>query len=394
MKRPEYPAELETWWLIEATRRLGARSEDAVIAKLETEVAKLSDGFTTDRADGFGDYGADEKALLAYGLFFFPQTYVRTLFQFDEILNRCGWKPAGAKIRIADLGAGTGSAALALASRLPDTEEIEINAIEESETSLRLAEKIARDKSKFWPRLKFHPICEDMLKFGEAGSRFQKEKFDVIIASFSFNECFGDKPREEFDAWIDRALGHLADGGLFLISEPALKSSADRLERLRNRIAADQRFNILAPCLHHSACPMLARGDATFCHEVRWWKFPRGLQRLNRKLFRTIQFLKYSFLAVTKETPTRHVSHETAESARLVSPLMDLKGRMQCEGCAADGAIHRYEILTRNFSSAGKRAFFQTERGDIVEWKNCAMLGDKQTRRTEGAERVFDFDGG
>jgi hypothetical protein len=69
-----------------------------------------------------------------------------------------------------------------------------------------------------------------------------------------------------------------------------------------------------------------------------------------------------------------------------------LKGRVQCEGCAADGAIRRYEMLTRKFATADKHAFQKTERGDVVRWGALSLLGDKQTHRASGAAREFGFD--
>jgi hypothetical protein len=72
--------------------------------------------------------------------------------------------------------------------------------------------------------------------------------------------------------------------------------------------------------------------------------------------------------------------------------MMNLKGRVQCDGCAADGAIRRYEMLTRKLSATDKHAFLDTERGDSVRWQNLSLLGDKQTNRAESAARAFGFE--
>ncbi len=387
ISRPEYPAVLEQWWLAAARRKLGTANNTVALRALDSDVAKLSDGFTTDRDAGFGDYATDEKMLLAYGIFFFPQTFVRTLFVFDEIVQRCGWKaPDSHPLRIADLGAGTGSAGFALASRLAVGRDVELHAIEKSSASLGIAEEIAADNSKLWPRLKYQPRCADLLTFHETTD----EKFDIILASFALNESFHGKAESEFDPWIDRVAAKLADGGLLLISEPAMKITSERLERLRDRISAAGRMAILAPCLHQRPCPMLAKHREDFCHEVRWWKPPASLQSLNSRLFRTIQFLKYSFVAIANCAPGPGES--VAEPARLVSPMMNLKGRVQCDGCAADGLIRRYEILARKFSGGEKSDFLKTERGDVVRWENLSLLGDKQTHRAENVARQFGFD--
>lgn len=384
IQRPEYPRELEVWWLETARDALDVKFTSDAMKILAPDIGKLSDGFTTERQAGFGDYAADERAQLAYGLFFFPQTFVRTLFQFDEIVNRCGWKPApGRPVRIVDLGSGSGSAGFALASRLVKEGDAEVTAVENSATALSLARTLAR---KQWPRVVFKERCGSLLEFGGDAAA----EFDLIVASFSLNECFHDKPEAEFDAWVDRALSRLSDGGLLLISEPAMKVTSERLERLRNRVAASGRQTILAPCLHHRTCPLLAAGGGNFCHEVRWWKPTRSMQSLNSKLFRTLQFLKYSFVAIANR-PLLAVEG-TAESARLVSPMMSLKGRAQCDGCAADGALRRYEVLTRAFPTPEKHAFLKTERGDVVRWDRLSLLGDQVTHRAESAGRTCGFD--
>ena len=384
--RPEYPRELEAWWLKFAREKLRVANDTFALRALDAEVAKLSDGFTTERTDGFGDYTNDEKSLIAYGLFFFPQTFVRTLFQFDEISNRCEWKPPASKpLRVCDLGAGTGSAGLAIASRIANGNDVELIAIEKSAASLEIAGRIARESSRLWPRLKFSTRCEDV-----AGAVKNLDRCDLIVASFSANEAFHGKADAEFDAWIIEILSRLSPGGVLLISEPAMKITSERLERLRDRISAEGKMSIIAPCLHHSACPMLARRGEDFCHEVRWWKPPPSLQSLNSRLFRTIQFLKYSFIAIANVPP--ELNEGSAELSRLVSPMMEMKGRVQCDGCAADGAIKRYEVLTRSFATKDKHAFIKTERGDVVRWENLSLLGDKATHRAENAAREFGFE--
>lgn len=385
--RPAYPSALEAWWLAAAREKLNTANNHNALRTLEPEVAKLSDGFTTERAAGFDAYAQNENALLAYGLFYFPQTFARSLFQFDEIANRGGWKPSGKTVRIADLGAGSGAAGLALASRLCSDNAVELIAYEKSSASLDLAGNIARDNPVLWPKLKFAPRCAGLETFAtETG-----DAFDIIIASFSLNEAFHGKDDATFEAWCDSALGRLAPGGLLLISEPAMKLTSTRLGKLRDRVAAAGKMSILAPCLHAQPCPMVAAAGSTdFCHEVRWWLPPPSLQSLNSKLFRTIQFLKFSFVAIANNAPAPQLAD--AGRARLVSPMMDLKGKMQCDGCAADGALRRYEILARKFAGGEKASFLKTERGDVVRWETLSLLGDGKTNRAESVVRESGFD--
>ena len=379
---PVYPHELEAWWLAQARSVTGAANNGVALAALEPVVAQLSDGFTKERAAGFGGYASDARALAAYGLFYFPQTFVRTLFQADEIEQRCGWRrPADRPLRMIDLGAGAGSAGLALASRWARGGAVELTALETAPESLDLAVRLAAERKALWPGLTLQARGGSLLDFPGADDR----GYDVIIASFSLNECFHSREEAEIDAWIDRAVAALAEGGLLLISEPATPSHFARLLRFRERMAG--RLEVLAPCLHAQPCPLrAARGDA-FCHEVRWWKPPASLQSLNSKLFRTAHYLKFGFLAAARRAAA--VQPGSAELARLVSPLVELKGRVQCDGCAADGALRRYELLTRGLKGAAKKDFLATARGDVVRWADVTQLGDGTTYRATSAVREF-----
>ena len=110
-------------------------------------------------------------------------------------------------MKVVDLGAGTGSAGLAIASRLAKTHDVELTAIESSAASLTMAEAVARDNSALWPKLKFLPRCADLREFAS-------KDCDIILASFSINEAFHDKDDATYDAWIDSLIARLADGGL------------------------------------------------------------------------------------------------------------------------------------------------------------------------------------
>jgi ribosomal protein RSM22 (predicted rRNA methylase) len=381
--RPTYPPTLEQWWLGEARRLLHARNDEGVFATLADTVAALSDRFTTGRAEGSVAYIDNPRARAAYGLFFFPQTYVRTLFCLDEVLHRSGWRPSGISLRIADLGAGTGSTGLAVAERLGRlAANLHLTAIDTSLASLEAAERMVEDRSKLWPGLTMTLQQDDLAAFAD-----RSESWDVIVSGFSVNERFENEEDGVADAWLTKLLGRLAPGGLLLLIDPAMAKTSLRLQRFRDAVALNEDFRVLAPCLHARPCPMLAQaGAGVFCHEVRSWKPPGTLQYLNRHLFRSVHLLKYSFVAVARAPlPAATVD---PDAARMVSPLMDLKGRSRGDVCAADGALRCHEILARHADKSLKH----TERGDTLLWKTRRLLGDGTTTRAEAAERVFGFE--
>lgn len=381
--RPFYPPTLEQWWLGEARRLLHARNDEGVFAALGDTVEALSNRFTAGRAEGSVAYMDHDRARAAYGLFFFPQTYVRTLFCIDEVLRRCAWRPSGISLRIADLGAGTGAAGLAVAERLGSlAANLHLTAIDSSAAGLDAAARLAEDRAKLWPGLSLTQETGDLRTFVE-----RTDQWDVIVSGFSLNECFEREEEAVADAWLAKALDRLAPGGLLLILDPAMPKTSLRLQRFRDSIATMDGIRVLAPCLHAKPCPMLAQaGEGVFCHEVRSWKPPETLRFLNRHLFRSVHLLKYSFVAVAR-APFPAVTVDP-DAARMVSPLMELKGRSRGDVCGADGGLRCHEILARHADASLDDA----ERGDTIIWRTLRLLGDGTTTRAETAERSFGFE--
>src|SRR5688572_8445857 len=103
----EYPGSLEDWWIRRTLRQYSCNSLDQREAQIERSIQSLSDGFTLERPKNLsGNYFADPELLCAYGLFFFPQNYVRTQLVLQEILSR-GWEPPPETLTVLDLGCGT-----------------------------------------------------------------------------------------------------------------------------------------------------------------------------------------------------------------------------------------------------------------------------------------------
>src|SRR5262245_61000648 len=110
----EVPADVEAFWVEQARRRAkGEPTPLAAVARATDDVAALSDLFTVARPKRFPDYGGDAQAV-AYGLWFFPQTWCRVRFPLLEAVAR-GWEPPRERpARVLDLGAGTGAAGLSV----------------------------------------------------------------------------------------------------------------------------------------------------------------------------------------------------------------------------------------------------------------------------------------
>src|SRR5690606_407732 len=116
-------------------------------------VERLSDLFTTDRRTDFGSYGDDRRLLLAYGLFFYPQTYTRVQFPLLEASRRAGAFPKTGPLRVLDLGTGSGAALAGAVDSLLAMGQIEVEAhgVDASVAALDLARRLTSDERARWP---------------------------------------------------------------------------------------------------------------------------------------------------------------------------------------------------------------------------------------------------
>jgi SAM-dependent methyltransferase len=392
-----YPGWLENWWKERACQLLAVRDFTETQPVLEKEIRRLSDLFTTGRETRFGDYGKDERLLLAYGLFYFPQTFVRIRFPLREALLLRGWRPSSpdGSVRLLDLGAGLGGAtvgAALLLQEMPFISGVEALAVDQSGGSLAALDRIGRENRPHLPQVRIGTARGDLKTwFRKAGPQ---DRWDLIIASFSLGEAFFEADDDAVHQWLKNALRHLRPGGLLLITEPALRETSERIERLRNLIAAEGTGHIWAPCPHHRRCPLLETGKY-WCHEVRSWPVPESLAFLNRRLFRSVRDLKFSFL-LAGPPPAEGSAPETASAhtMRLVSPLSELKGRYLWTGCAGDGDRYEYEIQKRDLSRSEQKELQALERGDIVEVVSSEPLGSPGKRRVSAFQQIRSWSQG
>lgn len=375
--KPAYPAELERAWLDIALKATGLRNEQTAVAQLEQQAGFLSDAFTKERDPEFAGYASNRRALAAYGLFFFPRAYVRTLFALRECAPADAHKPKPGPLRIVDLGAGTGAAGLAAAqawsARHPER-FIELELVDQATEGFKLARDLFAAGKSLWPRATLVTTKADARTYAPAHGA------DLVVCSFAVNEWMEAQGSDAaLIQWTRRLVQALRPGGALVLLEPAQRFAVERIERLRDTVAAERIGRILAPCPHYAACPMLAQKKG-WCHEVRTWRVPDSLRWINRKLQRDIHLLKFSLLAVAHEA-----APETASDwMRIISPVREEKGKYAFHGCGADGQIHACEWLTRGLSEEQAALSAELERGDRVRWTPAKTLGDGQTERADG----------
>lgn len=416
------PESLVSAWRQIAMRTTGDIDEKCAVRKLEAAAKLLSDTFTTGREPGFADYQQNREALVAYGLFFFPRTYVRTRMVLEECA--ADWAFREDTIRITDLGAGTGAAGLAaletLSTWLPGT-HLNLELVDRATDGFTYARQLFTAGHALWPTARltetqadaqsykgthnpsapprdgkgtdniapgpghtlYVPTSSGTLSVPQA-SRSRDRGTDIILASFSVNEWMEGQTDEVLQDWVGRQIKALAPGGWLVIMEPALRASVERMERLRDWVAAEKIARILAPCPHHLPCQILAQKRG-WCHEVRRWQPPSTLRLLNRQLQRDIELLKWSFLVLQNVyvPNSPYVPDSPGDWTRLVSPVRKEKGKYTCHGCGADGLVRRLEWLTRNLTENQKQASETLERGDRVSTPQGTPLSDNTTMRID-----------
>lgn len=355
---------------------------------LENDIQHLSDLLTTERSLSFGGYAGDERSLLAYGLFFFPQTFARIQFPLLETILFHGWNPPDSRpLRILDLGAGTGAASFGILHLLQQenpASPIHVTAVEQSTPSLGILKKLAADQASEYPNASFEFRQGDLVDFS---SWLQPDDppWDIVVLSFSLNEAFFGSARSVIRGWLTELAGRLSFHGIILITEPVLKEDNDRLEHLRDALVKDPAPpHVWSPCPHQQPCPLFSSNRFT-CHEVRNWNPPESLSLLNRHLFREIHLLKFSFLILGK-TPAPKPSDPA--QVRLLAPVTQVKGRLITAGCAADGCRHEYELQTRGMDRPAIKQLCLLSRGDILHIANPKPVGSHSIMRIPDAAAI------
>lgn len=386
MSQSAYPDWLENWWLKQTAVHLGIEQDTNDLSYLDPlikDIQQLSDLFTTERPKHFSNYTQTPRSILAYGLFFFPQSFVRTLYVMAELLEFWKWLPQTKDkhpLRILDLGSGLGAvgtaAALMLRQFFPE-QPITLHAVDHSSESLQWLKKLWNDgdNANHFKDLQLEASVGNALHFPNLHN---DKKYDLIVLGFSFNEIVSALSNEQKLEWLKKLSLLLTPSGILIIIEPALQKTAETLQHISDQWIAMQYGFRWGPYLHQGTCPMLTVNSKTSAnkhnthskeywnHEVREWQPPASIEYLNRTLWRhSTQNLKFSFTALSHQQP--HILQSSPQLIRLVSPMSLMKTEFLFKGIAADGKLYTYHTAIRGFKKHDLKEFQeQFERGDIV----------------------------
>ncbi|MFM2211389.1 MAG: hypothetical protein RL639_583 [Verrucomicrobiota bacterium] len=350
-----YPESAEAFWVGQA-ELAAERVGDEALERMTPAVAHLSDLFTTERPDRkFPDYFADPRLLAAYGVFFLPQSFTRTSFALAQICGLRGWRPSTAAPAILDLGCGPGSCGVAAAHRLRQAGigGIRLTGVDKSPSALAAMESFGRDV--------LGTDATVRTRIGDAGrpDTWPEGRFDLIVAGFVLNEM----PQLDAPAllrWFGELKARLAPGGLILILEPALRITAERLQRLSDAVAGGEMTRI-APELDALPDPQLGAGEH-WSHETRAWDAPASTEFVNRHLHRDLREVRFSFAAFSDAS----LAPLPTGLARLISDVQIIKGLLRFI-TIREGRIESVEVPTRGLSKHEvKKLAARFGRGDIV----------------------------
>jgi len=338
-------------------------------------VTKLSDLFTTERVDIDATYLNQPELRAAYLLYFLPINFGKISFALRQIPENFWKRPS---LRILDLGCGPASGSFAAAERLKEKNpEAKVHW-----TWVDQNERVLQDAGKIWQAAGYdrdvQVIRSDLRRLRLSGS------FDLIVLSHALNE-WGAGSAERKSEWLGELLErHLAPGGVAAILEPALKRPTRDLMSLRDYLLTEQRFHVVAPCLHDRACPMLEFSRGDWCHFYIEWREPKFLQRFDTLVGNENRYLKVAYLILEK--PGGEIRPQP-KLFRVVSNRMATRGKIEVVLCGESAYLH-VTRLDRERSEANS-AIDQVKRGDLVEIPDSAPGTGEDKRLRVGKQDVI-----
>jgi ribosomal protein RSM22 (predicted rRNA methylase) len=242
--------------------------------------------------------------------------------------------------RVLDLGAGTGAAAEAFRAHLgANTEVVLVDRVPAPGVVVADLER-----TDVPPRL--------------------EGRFEFVVAAHVLNELHVHEPSaariaarvHKVLAWSRRLL---ADDGLLVLIEPALKETSRELLEVRDQVIACG-LTVVAPCLWTGPCPALAR-ERDWCHDTA--SRPDAMRAAGR--------VDFSYLVLA--TRPRPTAPDPALFRIVSTPLVE-KGRLRIYGCGPTGR-HPLVRLDRHHSKTNA-LFDDLERGDLAQIAPTAQAND------------------
>ncbi len=276
-------------------------------------IQELSLLFTEERPKGMPPYFRHPKYRSAYLLYFFPLQAAKflTLFQLhpqaiQAILNHARQARV---LRVADLGAGPGTASLSFLlfwmtqdpSLIQDI-PIELDWFDTNADVMEDGKILVEMLTNSFPRLRGQvQVRTHVGPWWKAGSKL-KEDVSLALVGHTLNET-QTLVREIDSGW--KALLDRAGGGGTLIVEPAGRRPSQILSACRDRLLELELIEktptqIWGPCLHAEACPLASGRD--WCHFSMPAEIPgKWFRKFSEDLSSERHWVKFSYLWIASQ---------------------------------------------------------------------------------------------
>jgi hypothetical protein len=333
---------------------------DAALAKA---VERLSDLYTTDRGR-LAREQADAAHLAAKREYFLASDAPKVALALDECAAR---SEAFARLatlgcaRVVDFGAGVGATSVGFLAWLAGARaargvaasaRVEFHAVELGvpaarayESAVRVAAAAAGIEAT---------VAVDARDFRAA----PPPACDLILCQTAINELLTGERHGATTVDLVSGWARLAP---LVVIEPALRTTTRALMALRDDLLARGRMHVVAPCLHQSPCPMLAR-EGDWCHEARRIEPTPRVARIDRIVGRRDERALFAFIATA---PGAAPASPPQPLVRLVTDALGSRGKTERLACRADGELRLMRLLDREATDSN-RAFLSADRGAVL----------------------------
>jgi len=347
-----------------------ARVHNKKLNRIRNQMYKLTDDFAhaISSADRYSD---------AYFAYNFPMNFVKAVVLAKEV--NCLYPQIfniKDTIRILDIGCGEGAGMFGLYYGLKNSKKFVLTGIDTSTQMLKKCKNMTHSLKNrdacIRVKLRRQDVSHGLLKK-------KINKYNIVIFANVLAEIFtGDNIPVKF---IERILKSTDDDGVIIIIEPATKNLSRRLMDLRNEIIQKHKGYILLPCLHKNECPLYEiRKQKEWCHQSISWHSPVYMKIINQGLNREIDYLKFSYLVISKKDHRKR--YDGCYS--VISPLFREKGRKRCFLCTPAGRI---ELVRLNkLKTQANREFDRISKGDIISFENLVQTKPHYWQITEDTQ--------
>lgn len=282
---------------------------------LKKVASEISKNYLNNQRDNKTFIFSKEFAI-TYGIMRLPATFSALTHVFERTLSlyKNNIKT------VLDLGSGMGAVPLALSSLYPNT-DFNFTLIERDNYMREIGNKLLTHKN-----INFTYIENDIISFDV------KDKYDLIIFSYSFNEF--DKSLQE-----NLIKKYLPFANILIIVDPGTPECYESLMNIKSVITSD--YNIVAPCIYKNGCPL----ENDWCHFVT--RLSRSsLHRYLKDADAPYEVEKFTYLAISNEITKN-------EYSRLIRHPINNANSISLKLCSDSGIIVK-EIYKKDKSDYKK----------------------------------------